>query len=480
MLTPQSQDFNKWYNEVVLSTDLAEYAPVKGCMIIKPYGYAIWENIQKILDTEIKKRGVKNVYFPLFIPERFLKREAEHVEGFAPQVAWVTHGGNKKLKERLAVRPTSEAIMGDAFKKWIRSYRDLPLKINQWANIVRWEMRPRLFLRTLEFLWQEGHTVHATEKEAGEMAKTALNMYQNFVQDYLGIYCIAGKKTESEKFAGADYTFSVEALMQDSRALQMGTSHQLGQNFAKSFGIQYLDKKGKKNYVWQTSWGVSTRMIGGLVMAHGDNKGLILPPKIAPYQTIIIPIPPVGGQGWTNNKEKDKIKKYISEIEKILSDKEIRFNTDWRQQTPGWKFNDWELRGIPLRIEIGPKEVKERKVTCVLRDDSKKEIISFKQFEGQVKEFLEIFQERLLEKSKRFTQNHIYQVKSFSEFKEIIENKGGFIKAFWCSNDKCEKQIQEETKATIRCIPLQLKSRVGKCIKCGQKSKIEVLFAKAY
>jgi len=473
MLTSQSQDFNKWYNEVVLKADLAEYSPVRGCMIIKPYGYAIWENIQKILDIEIKNLEVKNVYFPLFIPERFFKKEAEHVEGFNPQVAWVTHGGGKKLEERLAIRPTSETIMYDVFKNWIHSYRDLPLKINQWANIVRWEMRPRLFLRTLEFLWQEGHTVHATEKEADAMAKTALNMYQNFVQDYLGIYCIAGKKTESEKFAGADYTLSIEALMQDNRALQMGTSHQLGQNFAKSFGIQFLDEKSKQNYAWQTSWGVSTRLIGGLIMAHGDDRGLILPPKLAPYQIVVVPI-------FTSNKEKSRIKGYISKIEKALLDKEIRFNTDWRQQTPGWKFNDWELKGIPLRIEIGPKEVKESKITYIFRDDSKKEIIPLKQFERQVKEFLDIFQKRLLEKSKRFTQNHIYQVGSFSEFKEIIENKGGFIKAFWCGNDKCEKQIQEETKATIRCMSLQAKSRVGKCIKCGQKSKFEVLFAKAY
>jgi len=473
MLTSQSQDFNKWYNEVVLKADLAEYSPVRGCMIIKPYGYAIWENIQKILDIEIKNLEVKNVYFPLFIPERFFKKEAEHVEGFNPQVAWVTHGGGKKLEERLAIRPTSETIMYDVFKNWIHSYRDLPLKINQWANIVRWEMRPRLFLRTLEFLWQEGHTVHVTEKEADAMAKTALNMYQNFVQDYLGIYCIAGKKTESEKFAGADYTLSIEALMQDNRALQMGTSHQLGQNFAKSFGIQFLDEKSKQNYAWQTSWGVSTRLIGGLIMAHGDDRGLILPPKLAPYQIVVVPI-------FTSNKEKSRIKGYISKLEKALLDKEIRFNTDWRQQTPGWKFNDWELKGIPLRIEIGPKEVKESKITYIFRDDSKKEIIPLKQFERQVKEFLDIFQKRLLEKSKRFTQNHIYQVGSFSEFKEIIENKGGFIKAFWCGNDKCEKQIQEETKATIRCMSLQAKSRVGKCIKCGQKSKFEVLFAKAY
>lgn len=478
MLTSQKKDFAKWYNEVVLGADLAEYAPVRGCMIIKPYGYATWENIQKILDIEIKKRGVKNVYFPLFIPEKFLKREAEHVEGFAPQVAWVTHGGNKRLEERLAVRPTSETIMGDVFKNWIQSYRDLPLKINQWANIVRWEMRPRLFLRTLEFLWQEGHTAHATEKEADKMAADVLNMYRDFVENWLGIYCVAGKKSEAEKFAGTLYTLSVEALMKDGKALQMGTSHNLGQNFAKAFNIRFLDQKGKQNYVWQTSWGVSTRLIGGIIMSHGDDKGLILPPKIAPYQTIIIPIPPTGGQSWTDAKERSKIKRYIERIEKILSEKNIRLHIDWRDQTPGWKFNDWELKGAPLRIEIGPKEVKERKITYVLRNNLKRETIGFKQFKPD--KLLDEMQKILLQKSKKFTQDNTYQVKPYLEFKNIIEKKGGFIKAYWCGNDKCEKQIQEETKATIRCIPLRKNPRYGKCIRCGKKSKTEVLFAKAY
>ncbi|PJE57466.1 MAG: proline--tRNA ligase [Candidatus Portnoybacteria bacterium CG10_big_fil_rev_8_21_14_0_10_38_18] len=468
MLTKQSEDFAKWYNEVVLTSDLAEYSPVKGCMIIKPYGYAIWENIQKNLDIEIKKMGVKNVYFPLFIPERFFKKEAEHVQGFNPQVAWVTHGGGKKLEERLAVRPTSETIMGDVFKKWIQSYRDLPLKINQWANIVRWEMRPRLFLRTLEFLWQEGHTLHSTKKEADEMAMAALKMYQNFAQDWLSIYCVSGRKTEAEKFAGALYTLSVEALMKDGKALQMGTSHQLGQNFSKSFGIQFLDEKGKKNYVWQTSWGVSTRMIGGIVMAHGDDRGLILPPKIAPYQIVIIPI--------STDK---KIKNYISKIEKILLTKEIRFNTDWRtQQTPGWKFNDWELKGVPLRIEIGPKEVKANKITFVSRDILKRETIDLKRFEPE--KLLNYLQKRLLEKSKKFTKDNIREADSYDQFKKLIKEKGGFIKTHWCGDAKCEKKIQEETKATIRCILFENKNKTGKCIKCGKQSKTEVLFAKAY
>lgn len=469
MLTSQKEDFAKWYNEVVLKADLAEYSPVKGCMIIKPYGYAIWENIQKTLDIEIKKLGVKNVYFPLFIPERFFKKEAEHVEGFNPQVAWVTHGGGKKLEERLAIRPTSETIICDAFKNWIQSYRDLPLKINQWANIVRWEMRPRLFLRTLEFLWQEGHTAHASEKEADGMARAALNMYQNFVQDYLGIYCITGKKSESEKFAGAKYTLPIEALMKDGKAIQMGTSHQLGQNFSKSFGIQFLDEKGEKNYVWQTSWGVTTRMIGGLVMAHGDDKGLILPPKIAPYQIVIIPI--------SSDKE---VKNYILKIQKLLIDKKIYwFYTDWNeQQTPGWKFNEWELKGAPLRIEIGPKEAKSNKITYVLRDVLKREIVGLNQFKPD--KLLNEMQKRLLNKSKEFTESNTYQAKSYAEFKDIIKKKGGFIKAYWCGNNKCEKKIQDETKATIRCVPFKQRNKDGKCLKCGQKSKIEVLFAKAY
>lgn len=479
MLTSQSQDFAKWYNEVVLQADLAEYSPVRGCMIIKPYGYAIWENIQQALDKEIKKLGVKNVYFPLFIPESFLKKEAEHVKGFAPEVAWVTHGGQKKLEEKLAVRPTSETIMYDVFARWIHSYRDLPFKINQWANIVRWEMRPRLFLRTLEFLWQEGHTAHATKKEADGMAEKILKMYQDFAKNYLGIYSVPGVKTEAEKFAGALYTLSVEALMLDGKALQMGTSHNLGQNFSKAFKITFLDKKGEQNYVWQTSWGVSTRLIGGLIMSHGDDKGLILPPKLAPFQIIIVPIPPVGGQGWTNNKENAKIKRYINKVEKILSEKNIRFDTDWRKQTPGWKFNDWELRGVPLRIEIGPNEVDRTKITYALRGRLKKETIALGNFKNQVGKLLDSFQKQLLNKSKKFTQKNTHQVKSFSEFKEIIEKQGGFIEASWCGSNKCEEQIQKETKATIRCVPYR-RVKPGKCVKCGKKSKIEVIFAKAY
>jgi len=488
MLTSQKQNFAKWYNEVVLKAGLAEYSAVKGCMIIKPYGYAIWENIQKNLDREIKKLGAENAYFPLFIPEKFLKKEAEHIKGFAPEVAWVTQGGRKKLEEKLAVRPTSETIIYDAFARWIHSYRDLPVKINQWANIVRWEMRPRLFLRTLEFLWQEGHTAHATSKEAAEETKKVLKMYYNFIKDWFAIYSIVGMKTESEKFAGALYTLCVESLMKDNKVLQMGTSHNLGQNFSKAFGIKFLDEKGKQNYAWQTSWGVSTRLIGGLIMSHGDDRGLVLPPKLAPFQVVIVPIMPIsssinklGKQNWTNNKERAKIKRYISKVEKILGDKKIRFNTDWQtQQTPGWKFNDWELKGVPLRIEIGSKEAKKMEITFVLRSGLKRNVLSLKNFSNQVEKILDNFQKKLLKDSEKFTKSNTRQAKSFSEFKEIIKKQGGFVRSFWCGSDKCEKKIQEETKATIRCIPFRQKNELGKCVKCGKRSRIEVLFARAY
>ncbi|MBU4284651.1 proline--tRNA ligase [Patescibacteria group bacterium] len=475
MLTKQSEDFSKWYNDVVLKAGMADYSPVKGCMIIKPYGYAVWENIQKAMDVKIKDLGVENAYFPLFVPERFFKKEAKHVEGFNPQVAWVTHGGGKKLKEKLAIRPTSETVMYDAFKNWIQSYRDLPLKINQWANIVRWEMRTRLFLRTMEFLWQEGHTAHATEKEADEMAQSALKMYSDFAKEYLAIYSISGRKTDTEKFPGAKYTLCFEALMKDYKALQMGTSHQLGQNFSKSFNIKFLDEKSRKRDVWQTSWGVSTRMIGAVIMAHGDDKGLVLPPKIAQYQVVIIPI---GSDA--------KLKSFISKIEKILKDKGIRFLVDNKDQSPGWKFNEWELKGAPLRLEIGPKEAKEDKITYVLRNELKKNSVSLKQFNPE--KLLDEMQKRLFAKSKKFTEDNTREVKSYDEFKKILKEKGGFIKAHWCGDAKCEKKIQDETKATIRCIPFETgrpastrgESTRGRCIKCGKEGGIEVLFAKAY
>ncbi len=480
MLTPQSKDFSKWYNDLVLQADLAEYSAVKGCMIIKPYGYAIWENIQKKLDADIKQLDVKNVYFPLFIPETYLKKEAEHVKGFAPEVAWVTRGGNKKLAERLAVRPTSETIMYDVFAKWIQSYRDLPLKVNQWANIVRWEMRPRLFLRTLEFLWQEGHTVHATREEAEKMTRQALKMYTDFVKNQLAIYSVQGAKPQTDKFAGAEDTLTVECLMKDGKALQMGTSHHLGQNFAKAFGIQFLDEKGSQKYPWQTSWGVSTRLIGGVIMAHGDNRGLVLPAEIAPYQVIIIPILSAGKKHWTKAEEKNKIKRYIASLEKTLIDKNVRIHTDWSNKTPGWKFNQWELKGVPLRLEIGSQEIKKKQVTIVTRDNLKKETLSLSKFNREVLNILDKFQKRLVSNSRKYTREHSYQANSYTQFKNIINKQKGFVKAFWCGNPSCEQKIQSQTKATIRCIPDSKSRKAGKCIKCNKKTNTQVLFAKAY
>jgi len=363
-LTPQSKNFADWYNEIVQLADLAEYSDVKGCMIIKPYGYALWENIQEEMNKRIKAMGVDNVYMPLFIPESYFKKEAEHVKGFAPEVAWVTHAGGKKLEERLAIRPTSETIMYRTFAKWVHSYRDLPLKVNQWANIVRWEMRTRLFLRTTEFLWQEGHTLHTTEKQADEMVDQALELYKNFVNEFLGIYVLNGIKSQAEKFAGAEYTKAIEGMMKDKKALQMGTSHSLGQNFAKVFGIEFLDQEGKKQTPWPTSWGVSTRMIGGIIMAHGDDKGLVLPPKIAPIQVIIIPI-------YKNSDEEKKIKNYIKNLEKNF--KNIKYKIDWdHTNTPGWKFNQWEMKGVPVRMEVGPKDVQKNQVILARRDTGEK------------------------------------------------------------------------------------------------------------
>ncbi|MBD3282575.1 MAG: proline--tRNA ligase [Candidatus Portnoybacteria bacterium] len=473
MLASQSKDFSKWYNQVVLDAGLAEYSSIKGCMVIKPYGYAIWENMKNILDGMIKDLGVDNVYFPLFIPESFLKKEAEHVEGFDPEVAWVTQGGGKELGERLALRPTSETVMYDTFSKWIQSHRDLPLKVNQWANIIRWEKRTRLFLRTLEFLWQEGHTVHADERGAEEMTNSALAMYEDFIKNHLAIHTIPGRKSDAETFAGADYTLSVESLMLDGKGLQMGTSHNLGQNFAKSFDIKFLDEKEEQKYAWQTSWGVSTRMVGALIMAHGDDKGLVLPPRIAPYQVVVVPI-------WKDNKEKKNLEKYISSIERGLSEKGIKFFVDWReQQTPGWKFNDWELKGAPLRLEIGPNEVEEKKVTFVLRDDLKKKPLALDKFLEDAVSILSEMQKRLLKRSEEFVKDNTRVAESYSDLKKIISEYSGFVEAFWCGDEKCEAEIKEETKATIRNIPFGSGGK-GKCVKCGKKSGHKVLFAKAY
>ncbi|MCD6528651.1 proline--tRNA ligase [bacterium] len=471
-LVKKSEDFSKWYTDVIIKADLADYAPVRGCMVFKPYGFAIWENIQKALDSKIKEAGVKNVYFPLFIPEKLLKREKEHVKGFSPELAVVTIGGGKKLKERLIVRPTSETIMYEMFAKWIKSWRDLPLLINQWCNVVRWEMRPRLFLRTTEFLWQEGHTVHISHQEALKEVRRALMMYVNLYRDFFAIDGIYGKKSESEKFPGALATYTYEMLMPSGLALQGCTSHDLGQNFAKVFNIKFLDKEGKQKMPWQTSWGLSSRSIGALIMTHGDDSGLIIPPKLAPIQIIIIPI--------FQGKSEDK--KLVDKAKHLKKQLKFRVEIDARKEySVGWKFNEWELKGVPLRMEVGPKEIKENKVTLSRRDNGKKYSLFCDSFlEGKIEKILYDIQKNLFRKSRDFLKKHTIEVNNYQEFKNMIEQKKGLIKAFWCEDPRCEEKIKEETKATIRVLPLLSKERKGKCIYCGREAKRKWIFAQAY
>jgi prolyl-tRNA synthetase len=470
----KSKDFGKWYLEVIKKAQMADQSPVEGCMIFTPISYAIWENIQKYMDKRIKETGHSNVYFPLFIPEAFLKKEAEHFSGFIPEVAWVTEGGNSKLNEKLALRPTSETIMYYTFSKWIRSHRDLPLLINQWCNIVRWETKAaKPFLRTKEFLWQEGHTAHATEKEAKEEVLKMLNVYKEVMETQLAIPVIAGTKTESEKFKGAVYTTTIEAMMPDGKALQMGTSHNLGQNFSKPFKISFLDKDKKNKYVWQTSWGVSTRTIGALVMVHGDDKGLIMPPKVAPYQAVIIPI-------YKTEVEKKYVCEVCKKIEKKLLNEGVRVLFDKRDQyTPGFKFNEWELKGVPLRIEIGPNDVKKNQLVLVRRDGKEKITIKEKEIK-KVKKVLENIQENLFNKAKKFFDEHIFIAKDFNEFKKIMKEKKGFIKTCWCGSQECEEKIKEKTTATIRCIQFEKEKVFSNCVYCGKKAREVVYFAKSY
>ncbi len=472
-ITSRQKDYSQWYLDVISAADLAEHSSVKGCMVIKPYGYAIWENIQKVLDEKIKQADVKNAYFPIFIPQSFLSKEAEHVEGFSPECAVVTHAGGKKLDEPLIVRPTSETIMYDAFSKWISSYRDLPLLINQWANVVRWELRPRLFLRTTEFLWQEGHTAHTTEKEAEERTRQMLDIYQDLAEEYMAMPVVAGVKSELEKFAGANHTYTIEAMMQDRKALQAGTSHLLGQSFAKAFDIKFLGKDGKKHYVWQTSWGVSTRLIGALIMAHSDDKGLVLPPKIAPIDVVVIPI-------WNSENEKKRILDKANELKKKLK-KDFKVELDTRALRPGPKFFEWEKKGVPLRLEIGPAEVEEKQILVVRRDGGNKSLVDEKKVEAKfIRKILDNIQKEIFNKAKKFQIENTNRVSDWSEFKDIFNKNGGFVHAHWCGNDKCETKIKEETKATIRCIPFKQTKKKGKCILCGGESGQEVIFAKAY
>ena len=471
----KSEDFSEWYTQVVLKAELCDYAPVHGCIVIREYGYAIWERIQEILDKEFKKMGVKNVYFPSLIPESLLSKEAVHFKGFKPEVAWVTHGGDMPLQEKLAIRPTSETIMYYMFSKWIKSWRDLPLKVNQWCNVVRWEIKStKPFLRTTEFLWQEGHTVHETYEDAEKQVMEILRVYQKLIEDYLAIPVIVGKKSEGEKFAGALYTTTLEAIMPDGRAVQMGTSHHLGQNFAKAFEIVFMGRDGKMHYAWQTSWGVSTRLIGALVMVHGDDRGLVLPPKIAPIQIVIIPI-------FYSEEQGEKVMKYIDEVKKLLEEKKISLYVDERREkTPGWKFYEWELKGVPLRLEIGPRDVDNRTVVVFRRDLLRKETLKLEEFIGNVENILEDIQKTLFNRAKELLEKFTTRVKDFNEFKEVIEKKGGFVVAPWCGTLECEEAIKEETGATVRVIPFDQPEIDAPCVYCGSKAKFIAYFAKSY
>ena len=473
-ITPQSKDFGRWYIDVVRRAELADYSPVKGCMVIRPYGYAIWELMQQGLDRRFKATGHVNAYFPLFIPESLLMKEAKHVEGFAPQVAWVTQGGNEVLEERLVVRPTSETIIGTMYAKWVQSWRDLPILINQWANVVRWEKVTRLFLRTTEFLWQEGHTAHETAEEAEEETRRMLAVYKDFAETDLAMPVMDGRKTDSEKFAGADVTYSIEALMRDGRALQAGTSHNLGQNFSKSYEIKFQARDKSVQYAYTTSWGVSTRMIGAVIMSHGDDGGLILPPKVAPYQVVIVPIP---RGNW-----KETVLPKAESIRDALVAQGIRVMLDAREsQTPGWKFNEWEMRGVPLRMEIGPKDLEKSQVVLARRDTREKSFVPMEGLVEKVVQDLRAIQDALFARAVAFRAEHTSETDSYDEFKAIMDGRPGFVVSPWCGSAACETAVKNDTQATIRNIPFSSAPATGKrCIKCGEAATAHAWFAKAY
>ncbi|MBI2873939.1 MAG: proline--tRNA ligase, partial [Firmicutes bacterium] len=447
-ITPQGTDFAQWYTDVVMKAELVDYGPVRGTMVIKPYGFALWENIQQRLDRRIKDTGHQNAYFPLFIPESLLQKEVEHVEGFAPEVAWVTRGGQEDLGERLAVRPTSETIICQMYSKWIQSWRDLPVLINQWANVVRWEKATRPFLRTLEFLWQEGHTAHRTEEEAEEETLKMLGVYREFMETELALPVVVGRKSEAEKFAGALRTYTLESLMADGRALQAGTSHNLGQHFARVFDILFLDEDDQLKHVWQTSWGVSTRLIGALVMCHGDDRGLVLPPAVAPHQVVIVPIPRKGD--W------EHILPHARAVEAELKGAGLRVHTDGRPQyTPGWKFNEWEMRGVPVRLEIGPRDVEKNQVVLARRDTGEKSFVPRTDLAAEVRSLLDSVQEGIYHRAAARMVEMTAFSGNFEDFKEIMADRRGFIKAPWCGDSACEASVKSDTGATIRCIPLE-------------------------
>jgi prolyl-tRNA synthetase len=471
-LTKRSDDYNQWYIDIVMRAEMADYAPVKGCMVIRPWGYAIWERMQRALDDMFKATGHVNCYFPLLIPESFLKKEAEHVEGFAPECAVVTHGGGKLLEEPLVIRPTSETIIWAMYKKWIQSWRDLPLLYNQWANVVRWEMRTRLFLRTAEFLWQEGHTAHATEKEAVEEAERMLGIYRIFAEEWMAMPVLAGRKSEGQKFPGAVTTYTIEALMQDGKALQAGTSHYLGQNFAKAFDVQFQNRDKQLEYVYATSWGVSTRLVGALVMSHSDDAGLVLPPRLAPIEVVIVPI-------LKAEADNAAIMQAAYRITEPLEDK-MRVRLDDRDNvSPGWKFNEWELKGVPIRIELGPKDLAQGQVIVVRRDTGEKKAMPQESLALELPKMLEDIQASLFKKAKERMDAGFVTVETYDDFKKAIKEKPGFVIAPWCGGRECEKRISEKTKATIRLVPATAED-APTCICCGKGPAKKVPFAVAY
>ena len=472
-ITPRSENFSDWYNQIVIKSEMADYAPVRGCMVVRPYGWALWENIQKALDRRFKETGHENAAFPLLIPKSFLEKEKEHVEGFSPELAVVTIGGGQELEEPLVVRPTSETVIGHMYSKWVKSYRDLPILINQWGNVVRWEMRTRLFLRTMEFYWQEGHTAHATHEEGIEETLKMLDVYADFAINDGAIPVIKGRKSQTEKFAGALNSYSIEAMMGDKKALQSGTSHDLGQNFAKAFDIQYLDTNNTLQYAWTTSWGVSTRLIGAIIMTHGDDNGLILPPKLAPYQIVVVPI-------YKNDEEKSRVLEFLHSVTADLG--EFRVKVDLREEvTPGFKYNDWELKGVPLRLEIGPKDVEKNSVMAARRDmpgRPGKSFLSRDNLAAQVSELLDTIQNALLERAMTFRDQNIHEPADYEDFKKIVDDSWAF--SWWCGDPECEQGIKADTKATTRCIPFDQKEKEGKCIYCGKPATEKVYFSKAY
>ena len=468
-ITSMDEDFARWYTDIVKKADLIEYTSIKGCCVFRPYAYALWENIQHVLDTKFKELGHENVYMPMFIPESLLEKEKDHVEGFAPEVAWVTHGGNEKLQERMCVRPTSETLFCEHYKNIIQSHRDLPKLYNQWCSVVRWEKTTRPFLRSMEFLWQEGHTAHATAEEAQEETIRMLNVYADFCEQYLAIPVVKGRKTDKEKFAGAVATYTIESLMHDGKALQSGTSHNFGDGFAKAFGIQYSDKDNKLQHVFQTSWGVTTRLIGALIMVHGDNSGLVLPPRIAPKQVMIVPIA----------MHKEGVAEKATELCTMLK-KTLRADIDLSDKTPGWKFAEYEMKGIPVRLEIGPKDIENNSCVLVRRDTGEKISASLNGIEETIAKLLEDIQNNLFNKALEHRNEHTYTATDYDSFKEIVETKPGFVKSMWCGDEACENKIKEDTGATARCMPFEQENLGETCVCCGKKAKTMVYWGRAY